>query len=382
MTSRERILAALAHREADRVPFDMGSLPVTGIHRVAYVNLRAALGLPARQTAIYHMMQQLAVVDEDVHEAMRTDCRGVRPNPPAGWRLELTHDADFSYFVDEWGLTRRTQRDRGYYYDLCTAPLGAVETATDVAAYRWPAPADDARLEGVRARCEALRAQGKAVLLGGVGSGMMEFCQAMRGFEQFYCDLAGDTTVLEAIADKVLELKCAYWSLALSRLGDVVDVVQEGDDFGGQHGLLMSLPTWRRIFRPRVAHLFRVIKRAAPGVRLLYHSCGSVRAILPDLIECGMEVLNPVQVSAAQMDTRELKRDFGKALTFWGGGVDTQQVLPRGTPQQVRDEVKRRIDDLAPGGGFVFASVHNIQDVPAANILAMRDALAEFGGYG
>jgi uroporphyrinogen decarboxylase len=125
-----------------------------------------------------------------------------------------------------------------------------------------------------------------------------------------------------------------------------------------------------------------VIKRAAPGVRLLYHSCGSVRAILPDLIECGMEVLNPVQVSAAQMDTRELKRDFGKALTFWGGGVDTQQVLPRGTPQQVRDEVKRRIDDLAPGGGFVFASVHNIQDVPAANILAMRDALAEFGGYG
>jgi len=173
-----------------------------------------------------------------------------------------------------------------------------------------------------------------------------------------------------------------YWEKALSLLGDLVDVVQEGDDYGGQQGLLISPRIWRDVFKPRLHQLFSHIKRCAPHVFIFFHSCGSIYEIIPDLIEVGVDILNPVQVAAANMDTKRLKREFGDCLTFWGGGVDTQKILPRGTPEQVREEVKRRIEDLAPGGGFVFATVHNIQaDVPPENILAMWEAVQEFGRY-
>jgi uroporphyrinogen decarboxylase len=173
-----------------------------------------------------------------------------------------------------------------------------------------------------------------------------------------------------------------YWEKALDVMGDVVDVVQEGDDYGGQHGVLVSPELWREVFKPRLAQLIAHIKTCAPYVSLFFHSCGSIVDILPGLIDVGVEIINPVQVAAARMDSRELKREFGSVLTFWGGGVDTQYVLPRGTPQQVRDEVRRRIDDLAPGGGFVFSTVHNIQaDVPPENIMAMRETVREAGTY-
>lgn len=173
-----------------------------------------------------------------------------------------------------------------------------------------------------------------------------------------------------------------YWEKALSIVGDLVDVVQEGDDYGGQNGLLISPQIWRQVFKPRLKQLFSHIKRHAPHVFVFFHSCGSIYEIIPDLIEVGVDILNPVQVAAANMDTKRLKREFGKDLTFWGGGVDKQKVLPRETPEQVREEVKRRIEDLAVGGGFVFTTVHNIQaDVPPENILAMWEALQEFGRY-
>jgi len=208
----------------------------------------------------------------------------------------------------------------------------------------------------------------------------MEMGQWLRGYENFYCDLAGDRPMAEALCDKIIELKMLYWDRALPLLVDLVDVIQEGDDYGSQRRLQVSPEAWRGMFKPRLRQLLAHIKSLAPHASVFFHSCGSIREILPDLIEVGVDALNSVQVAAAGMDSAELKREFGEDLTFWGGGVDTQRVLPTGTLQEVRDEVRRRIYDFAPRGGFVFAAVHNIQsDVPPENIMAMREVVSEYG---
>jgi len=183
--------------------------------------------------------------------------------------------------------------------------------------------------------------------------------------------------------DFVCEIKMEYWARALELVGENVTMVHEGDDLAGQDRLLIAPELYRDFLKPRHTRLFEFIrKHAATDVKIFYHSCGAVAALIPDLIESGIDILNPVQVNAADMDTRRLKRLYGKEITFYGGGVDTQRVLPRGTPAEVRAEVRRRIDDLAPGGGFIFATVHNIQaDVPPENIEAMWETLQEFGVY-
>ncbi|MDH7570371.1 MAG: uroporphyrinogen decarboxylase family protein, partial [Armatimonadota bacterium] len=219
-----------------------------------------------------------------------------------------------------------------------------------------------------------------AVILGGVCAGLTEMSLWLRGFENFFADTAANKPLAEAMLDLILETKLRYWERALAEVGDLVDVVMEGDDLGMQQSLLMSPRTYRELVKPRQAQLFGFIKKQAP-VFTFFHTCGSVVEIIPDLIEVGVDILNPVQVSAAGMDTRVLKREFGNDIVFWGGGVDTQRILPRGSVQEVRDEVRRRLDDLAHGGGFVFATVHNIQaDVPPQNILAMWETLQSYCG--
>ena len=383
MTPHQRLLAALNHTEPDRIPFDLSSTPVTGIHRVAYQDLRAALGLPAREVEIFHLMQQLAVVDDDVHDALHTAVRGARPLPPPDWRLEFHVEGDYEYYTDDWGITRRRVADDGHYFDLCGSPLADARSPGDIDAYTWPAPAAEPRFDGLRARAQAIRDAGFPFVLGGICPGMMEMGQWLRGFDNFYCDLAADRPMAEALCERIIQLKLEYWARTLHEVGDLVDVIQEGDDYGGQHSLQVHPDVWRQVFKPRLRQLLAGIKEDAPGAALFFHSCGAVRDIIPDLIEVGVDILNPVQVTATGMESGQLKREFGDDLVFWGGGVDTQHVLPMGTPAQVADEVRRRVDDFAPGGGFVFSAVHNIQfDVPAANILAMRQALDGCGGYG
>jgi uroporphyrinogen decarboxylase len=174
----------------------------------------------------------------------------------------------------------------------------------------------------------------------------------------------------------------AYWQTALAELGDLVDVVTYADDYGTQVSQLISPAMFRKQLKPRVRQIFELQAALAPHARRFFHSDGNVRPLIPDFIEIGVDILNPVQTTAANMDPIELKRDFGKDLIFWGGGVDTQEILPHGTPQEVKDNVKRSIDALAAGGGYVFNTVHNIQaDVPPANIVAMWEALQEYGVY-
>jgi uroporphyrinogen decarboxylase len=223
----------------------------------------------------------------------------------------------------------------------------------------------------------------RAYVLGRNAPGIWEVALWLRGFENFFCDMAVNVPFAEALMDIICEIKMKYWAQALELLGANVMMISEADDLASQDRCLCSPDMYRKLIKPRHTKLFAFIrKQAKVPVKIFYHSCGAVKELIPDLIESGIDILNPVQVSAAGMDTRELKRQFGRDITFYGGGVDTQRVLPRGTPSEVRDEVKRRVDDLAPGGGFIFNTVHNIQaDVPPENIMAMWETLQEFGVY-
>lgn len=388
MLSRERLCLALDHREPDRVPFDLGGTGLTTVHVTAYRNLRQFLGLPPVQVRVAHVAEQLADVDEDVAHRLDTDVRPVRPGLPEGYQLTFEDQGAYEAYTDEWGIGWRKPKDGGFYYDMYHHPLAAASSVQELAAYPFPDPLAPARFASLRADAEAMVARGKAVALAGPCSGIAEMVSWLRGYEPFYIDLATNPEMIATLLDRLVDYKCAYWERALAEVGDLVDVVIEADDLAGQHGMLLSPRTYRRLIKPRHARLFSFIKAqaatsAARGAKIFFHSCGAVRPIIPDLIEAGIDILNPVQISATGMDPFELKREFGRDLVFWGGGVDTQQVLGTATPQQVRDDVRRNIDALAPGGGFVFAAVHDIQaNVPPQNIMAMREACWEFGGRG
>ena len=383
MTSRERVRAALAHREPDQIPFDLGGSRVTSIHVRAYGRLRALLGLPAGDPLIVDITQQLAEVEADVLDALDCDVRGVSPRATFAYRREIRDDGAYRMFVDEWGVDRWMPRAGGLYYDAYAHPLaGDVEDAT-IDAFPWPDPADPARSAGMaeEARRYALEEQ-RAVHVGSICGGLTEGLFKLRGFEDGYMDLAAEPNRARRLMERFLEVKLAYWSSILPQLAGVVDVVGEADDLGGQDRTLFSPATYRTLVKPLHRELFAFL-HAHTDAKVFFHTCGAVRELIPDLIEIGVDVLNPVQVSAAGMDSAALKREFGRDLVFWGGGVDTQRVLGSGTPDEVRTEVRRRVGDLAPGGGFVFAAVHNIQpNVPPENVLAMRSAIHEVDAAG
>ncbi|HWS00665.1 MAG TPA: uroporphyrinogen decarboxylase family protein, partial [Prolixibacteraceae bacterium] len=186
----------------------------------------------------------------------------------------------------------------------------------------------------------------------------------------------------DLLVGKIADLKIEFWDEALSQLGDVIDIAGEGDDYGTQQSQLISPEQFREYYKPHFKRVTDFIKSKKPDVKIMFHSCGNIRPIISDFIEMGIDILNPVHVTATGMEPIQLKKDFGKDIVFWGGGVDTQHVLPSGTLEQVKDDVKRNIDALAPGGGFVFSTIHNIQaEVPPQNIVAMLGALKEYGNY-
>jgi uroporphyrinogen decarboxylase len=384
-TSRRRVETALTHREADRVPYDLGGTILTGIHERAYRRLREHLKLPEAEIQIEDPIQQLARVHDDVKERLEVDVYGVNPSKPRGIGTPPWSEDGYDKLLDEWGIEWWKPQDGGFYYDMRRHPLAEIDTVEGLSRHKFPDPLDPARYAGLVERAGDLFNQRQvAYVLGRNAPGILEIALWMRGFENFFCDMAANQPFAEALLDRICEIKMKYWERALELVGANVMIVSEADDLASQIGLLVSPAMYRKLVKPRHSRLFSFIKkRAATDVKIFYHSCGAVSPLIPDLIEAGIDILNPVQVSAANMDTRELKRQFGKDLTFYGGGVDTQRILPRGTPAEVRDEVRRRIDDLAPGGGFVFTTVHNIQaDVPPENILAMWETLREHGCYG
>ncbi|HHV99221.1 MAG TPA: hypothetical protein GXX36_06575 [Clostridiaceae bacterium] len=263
-------------------------------------------------------------------------------------------------------------------------PLADAETIEDIEKFPWPDPVDPARFATLKERADKyVYEEKKAYILGRQYAGIWETALWMCGFEKFFCDMVLNEKFAHALMDKITELKMQYWEKALETVGENVLIVSEADDLATQNSLLCSVDLYKKIVHPYHKKLFEFIKKKAKNkVYIFYHTCGAVIPMIPYLIEEGVDILNPVQVNAKDMDTKVLKREFGKDITFWGGGVDTQRVLPFGTPEEVREEVKRRIEDLAPGGGFVFAAIHNVQsDVPPENFMAMWETLQEYGIY-
>ncbi len=381
MNSRERVNLALSHREADRVPLDIAGTGVSQIHVTAYTNLRKYLNLPTRQPNIIFIEGQLAEFEADIAERLETDFRFLRPQDPSGYELVLRDEGAYEGFTDEWGIGWKKPKKGGFYYDMYYHPLATAETLADFKAYELPDPLDDHRYLNLRSEAEAAVERGKAVVMASLGAGILEIYTWLRGFEQFYVDMALNHEFVAYMVDRLVEFKQAYWERVLADFGDLVDVACEHDDLAGQKALLFSPETYRKVVKPRQKKLFYFIKGQAP-VKLFYHTDGAVRPLIWDLIEAGIDILNPVQFTAANMELKELKQEFGEDLVFWGAGVDTQGVLGTGSPQEVQDDVKRNIEALAPGGGFVFATVHDIQaNVPPENIMAMWEAWNRYGAY-
>lgn len=381
MNSLERVQQTLNHKEPDRVPFDLGGTGLSTIHVTAYRNLRQHLGLPKVEPKVAFVAEQLVLVDDDLAERLLADVRPVLPGSASSFTYNFRDEGKYEAYTDEWGIGWRRPVDGGFYYDMCHHPLARAESLDDLKAHPFPNPLDEGRFAPLREQAEALRARGKAVALAGPCAGIAEVYSWMRGYEEYYVDLARHKDWVGYMLDRLVEFKSAYWERALSEVGDLVDVIIEADDLAGQQALLLSPRTYRQVVQPRHKRLFAFIKSQAP-VKVFFHSCGAVRPLIPDLIDAGIDILNPVQISAASMDLIELKREFGRDLVFWGGGVDTQGVLGTAIPAEIKDHVRRNIEALAPGGGFVFAAVHDIQaNVPPENVVAMWEAWQEFGQY-
>lgn len=387
-TSFERVKAAVEHREADRIPYDLGGSTLTGINKKAYLNLRKFLGLPADENKIIiaDEMQQLAVVEDDVRRLLKCDVRSVMPLPSRKSDVIVDRHVEGSdyKFTDEWGLGWRMPISGGLYFDMYKAPLVDATCYDDLKKFHWPDPVDSDRFTTLKEMADkVVFVEKTAYILGRHFAGIFETAAWMRGMENFMCDLALDPGFAEALMDIILELKYLYWEKALEAVGDNVLLISEADDLGSQDRLLISHEMYRKLIKPRHKKLIDFIKRKAKNkVYIFFHCCGAIADIIPDMIDCGIDILNPWQVSAKGMDTKEFKKNFGKDITIWGGGCDTQTILPYGTPEQVKEETKRRIEDLAPGGGFIFTPVHNIQgEVPPQNIIAMWETWNKYGSY-
>jgi uroporphyrinogen decarboxylase len=402
VTSRARVLAALRHEETGRVPIDLGGMRSSGINAVAYRRLTEHLALPSEPPLMYDIMQQLsqphaAVLDRFAADALPLHRAPIgfdlarpawKPSPlypppapliPAA--LDYLPRADGGREIrNPAGCVLYRMPATGLYFEPVYEPLANAETVADIEAWA-PPRISDAELAWVVGEAKALRASTDRAILGLTGVRLYEGAQNARGWQRFMEDLASRPHLAEALLQRLADAACADLARYLDAVGPYIDIIQLGDDLGTQAGPQLSPRMYRRLVKPRHAQVWQFAKQRS-GLPLFLHCCGGIYPLIPDLIDAGVDILNPVQISAVGMDPARLKREFGRDLVFWGGGCDTQRILPDGTPAEVRDHVRRQIDILAPGGGFVFTQVHNIlANVPPENIVAMFDAALEFGGY-
>ncbi|MCK4416843.1 MAG: hypothetical protein KAV99_01590 [Candidatus Latescibacteria bacterium] len=382
MNSRERVLKALEHKEPDRIPLDLGSSNVTGITKKTYINLARYLGEEIKEVKLFDTVQQLALMDENILNRLEVDTRGlmpnlVRKNPP------LKEYQDFELFTDEWGITWKMPKHGGFYFDLAESPLSGDITERDIDNFPWPDAASPNLLSGLEKEAQKFYQQGYAIILESLCAGIFEMGCRIRGYEQFYSDLAINPQLACKLMDKFVELKIEFYKIAAEKLGGYIQFVREGDDVAGQESPLISPEMYRRFIKPRHNELFKAQKEIFPQpFYVFFHSDGAIHDLIPDFIEIGVDVLNPVQTTAKDMNVVKVKKEFGREISFWGGGIDTQGTLPKGSLEEVKKQVKERIEHLAPGGGFIFGAVHNIQDdVPPENILAMWKTFEELREY-
>jgi uroporphyrinogen decarboxylase len=382
MTSRERLHKALNHEIPDRVPIDLGGFQ-TGIHQKAYQNLLQFLDI-SDDIRILDPVQQLAQPCEAVLERCHVDTRDSCAHAPESFTGaivknirdgKLWHDLQ-----DEFGVIWSMPDDQQLYMDISYHPL-ADATIRDLADYPFPKGGDPSRFTGIRDTALQLRENTPYAISTGIGGVVYETCWYMRGLEQWFKDMIDNPAFCEALLDQTLKFWLDYYSGFMLQIGDLIDVVMIGDDLTGQNGPLFSPDFYRCVVKPRQKILVQYIK-SLTAAKIWYHTCGSCWEYIPDLLDNGIDILNPVQISAANMDPNQLKNKYGTDVIFWGGGCDSQRVLSTATPEEITRHVRKNVEVFKSGGGYVFNNVHNIQaDVPPENIVAMFDAAYEYGYY-
>ena len=387
MTSLERVVTALEHREPDRIPLDLDGSCVTGISKITYEALREHFGLPKTEIRIHDKVFQTAYVDDDMADFLKVDVQSITPLDPQPNEIsEPDHiEGDYTVYTNVHGFKMRMPLQNGHYYDNTNHPLAEAEEISDLDNYSWfdyrkdPLMYSHMKELGRKIAIDNKRAS----TINYPGSGIFENACNLLGYEEFYTRLITDKPFVHALMQRCMEQKMGFWERCLEEVGENALVCSENDDLGTQRSPFFSKELYKEMIFPYHKEFYSYIKQKAKGkVYVMMHSCGAIKELIPLLIEAGVDILNPIQVNAEGMDTKELKKEFGKDITFWGGGIDTQKVLPYGTEQDVRDEVKRRIDDLAPGGGFVFTQVHNIvSNVPLKNVIAMYETFYENCNY-
>lgn len=411
MTSRARVLAAIRHQQPDRVPIDLGGTPSSGISAIAYHNLKQHLGITDGHTRVYDVVQQLAQPEDATLDRFGIDAVDIG-------RAFNTEDSDWADFALPQGITvqfpawfKPVQQPNGAWdafapdgERIATMPIGASFFDQTYFPYLDGYPDDFRGLADVmpkihwaglvhspwdhageadfwqqlREKAIALRESSGRALMIVAGCNLFEWGTFLRRIDNFLMDLVSDQDNVERLLDALLEIHLATLEQVCNAVGDVADILRFGDDLGMDTGPFMSPAIYRKLFKPRHKALCDYVKQHSQ-MHTFLHSCGSIYRLLPDLIDAGYDVINPVQTSSRDMEPRRLKAEFGDAITFWGGGCDTRHVLNNDTPAGVKDHVTERLEIFSPGGGFVFNTVHNIlPDVPPENIVAMYEAVDEF----
>ena len=405
MNSRERVLAALNHREPARVPIDFDGYRSSGIAAIAYIKLRKHLGLPATTVYVYDPIQLLARVDEDVLERFGADTvemgRGFplddsawadwvlpdgTPCKMPAWALPERHNGDWVLRSKSGRILARMPQG-GFYFSQEYFPFAEEADFNNIpgalAEMMWsgisippgPLAYGPEGLRQLAAGAKALRSRTDRAMIGLFGGSLFETGQFLFRNDNYFILLGSEPAKAHDFLDRLVEIHLANLERFLAAVGEYIDVILFSDDLGMQSGPQISPAMYRKFFKPRHQVMWERAKKLA-DVKVKLHCCGGVRELLPDLIDAGLDAINPVQISCRGMKARELKAEFGKDMVFWGGGCDTQEVLPRGTPEEVGRHVKQQVKILGPGGGFVFQQVHNIQaNVPPENIVAMFDAV-------
>ncbi len=411
MTSRERVLATINHQEPDCVPVDMGATPSSGISAMAYGNLKRHLGIGEGHTRIYDVVQQLAQPEDNILDRFRVDvidlgrafntkdsdwyeitlADGQTAQYPASFRPQLQDDGSWVGLAANGTPISRMPKGGAFFDQTCFPWVdaypddfsGLPEAMNKVlwsahAHSPWDHAGDPLFWEKLRTRAIELRESSHRAIMVVCGCNLFEWGTFLRRMDNFLMDILCDQKNVERLLDALMESHLATLEKVCQAVGDVADILRFGDDLGMDSGPFMNPDIYRKLFKPRHKILCDYVHTHSK-MRTFLHSCGSIHKLLPDLIEAGYEIINPVQTNCIDMKPDRLKKDFGRDICFWGGGCDTRNVLNLQTPNEVKAHVLKRLKTFAPGGGFVFNTVHNIlPEVPPRNIIAMFEAVNEF----
>jgi len=414
MTSRERVKLAINHKEPDRVPIDFGAMRSTGIATIAYNTLRKKLGITRSLARMYDFQQQLAYPEKEIREMFHIDTIDAGQaflRKGSNWRewelndgskclipkyLNIEIDKEGTVLLKDKSNTVLGKKPKtSLYVDQAYWVYGNLPKIPDsfknedLAKHMWAVPSppwhldvfDDEQYRLFIKNIKELHDNTDYAIMLAVGCNLFEMGTFLRRMDNFLMDIYSDKEGTKRLIDKLVEGYMKFLDRVINGVGKYVDILQFGDDLGGQSGPFMSPDVFKDIFAPRYKKMWDFV-HSSSDCKIFLHSCGSVYELIPHLIDAGLDILNPVQTTTTNMEPEKIKKEFGEHITFWGGGCNTRDVLPVKTPEEVKEDVKMRIDVFASGGGFIFNQIHNIlANIPPENVIAMFESAYEYGKY-